>query len=223
MIYRENFDDCASDGAALPQNSSNSARSKSQSGLVLLFNMTRQVRKRIIMRSLAAFERRDFAASCLSSITPQAKLTLATEPISRSASSEEADRTLCRTPSRTTCKEQTSVDVVATHIGKAFCMANNKNPSQQQSGDKELGTFHYNPGNQSGKPVEVSIPAEEKGKIDWNQPAREQQEQQGGNEPDTFHYNPGNQSGKTVEVGKPAEEKDSDRNQPAREQPNQKR
>lgn len=30
-------------------------------------------------------------------------------------------------------------------------MANNKNPDQKQSGEKEPGKFHYNPGNMSGK------------------------------------------------------------------------
>ena len=33
-------------------------------------------------------------------------------------------------------------------------MANNKNPNQKQPGEKEPGTFHFNPGNQSGKTVE---------------------------------------------------------------------
>lgn len=32
-------------------------------------------------------------------------------------------------------------------------MANNKNPSQKQPGEKEQGTFHYNPGNMSGKTI----------------------------------------------------------------------
>jgi hypothetical protein len=30
-------------------------------------------------------------------------------------------------------------------------VANNKNPNQRQPGEKEPGTFHYNPGNMSGK------------------------------------------------------------------------
>jgi hypothetical protein len=30
-------------------------------------------------------------------------------------------------------------------------VANNKNPNQKQSGEKEPGTFHFNPGNMSGK------------------------------------------------------------------------
>jgi hypothetical protein len=32
-------------------------------------------------------------------------------------------------------------------------VANNKNPNQRQPGEKEPGTFHYNPGNMSGKTV----------------------------------------------------------------------
>jgi hypothetical protein len=34
-------------------------------------------------------------------------------------------------------------------------MANNKNPNEKQPGEKEDGTFHYNPGNMSGKTVEI--------------------------------------------------------------------
>jgi hypothetical protein len=32
-------------------------------------------------------------------------------------------------------------------------MANNKNPNQKQPGEKAPGTFHYNPGNMSGKTI----------------------------------------------------------------------
>jgi hypothetical protein len=32
-------------------------------------------------------------------------------------------------------------------------VSNNKNPNQQQPGEKEEGTFHYNPGNMSGKTI----------------------------------------------------------------------
>jgi hypothetical protein len=35
-------------------------------------------------------------------------------------------------------------------------MANNKNPTQKQPGEKEPGTFHYNPGNMSGKTIGTS-------------------------------------------------------------------
>jgi hypothetical protein len=33
-------------------------------------------------------------------------------------------------------------------------VANNKNPNEKQLGGKERGTFHYNPGNMSGKKIE---------------------------------------------------------------------
>ena len=33
-------------------------------------------------------------------------------------------------------------------------MANNKSPNQKLPGEKEPGTFHYNPGNMSGKTEE---------------------------------------------------------------------
>jgi hypothetical protein len=32
-------------------------------------------------------------------------------------------------------------------------VTNNKNPNQKQPGEKESGTFHYNPGNISGKTI----------------------------------------------------------------------
>ena len=35
-------------------------------------------------------------------------------------------------------------------------MADNKNPNQKQPGEKEPGTFHYNPGNMSGKTADTS-------------------------------------------------------------------
>ena len=38
-------------------------------------------------------------------------------------------------------------------ISKEYSMANNKNPNQKQPGEKEEGTFHYNPGNMSGKTI----------------------------------------------------------------------
>ena len=37
-------------------------------------------------------------------------------------------------------------------------MADNKNPHEKQPGEKEPGKYHYNPGNQSGKSVEVLKP-----------------------------------------------------------------
>jgi hypothetical protein len=32
-------------------------------------------------------------------------------------------------------------------------VTNNKDPNQRQPGEKEPGTFHYNPGNMSGKKI----------------------------------------------------------------------
>jgi hypothetical protein len=34
-----------------------------------------------------------------------------------------------------------------------YYVANNKNPNERRPGEKEPGTFHYNPGNMSGKTV----------------------------------------------------------------------
>ena len=34
---------------------------------------------------------------------------------------------------------------------KEHFVGNNKNPDQKQPGEKEPGTFHYNPGNMSGR------------------------------------------------------------------------
>jgi hypothetical protein len=34
-------------------------------------------------------------------------------------------------------------------------LSNNKNPNQHQPGEKEPGTYHYNPGNMSGKSSET--------------------------------------------------------------------
>jgi len=42
-------------------------------------------------------------------------------------------------------------------------MADNKNPHQKQPGEKEPGKYHYNPGNQSGKPAEIFKPGSEQG------------------------------------------------------------
>ena len=40
-------------------------------------------------------------------------------------------------------------------------MANNKDPNRKQPGEKEAGKYHYNPGNQSGKTVEIMKPESE--------------------------------------------------------------
>jgi hypothetical protein len=37
-----------------------------------------------------------------------------------------------------------------------YYVANNKDPDQSQPGEKEPGTFHYNPGNMSGKTADSS-------------------------------------------------------------------
>ena len=37
-------------------------------------------------------------------------------------------------------------------------MANKRNSKQKQPGEKESGKYHYNPGNQSGKTVEIIKP-----------------------------------------------------------------
>ncbi|WP_316180390.1 hypothetical protein [Bradyrhizobium sp. SZCCHNRI1009] len=34
-------------------------------------------------------------------------------------------------------------------------MADNVNPNQKQPGEKQEGQYHYNPGNQSGKTIDV--------------------------------------------------------------------
>jgi hypothetical protein len=45
-------------------------------------------------------------------------------------------------------------------------MANNKNSNQKQPGEKEPGTFHYNPGNMSGKSIGTSKDESEKAGAD---------------------------------------------------------
>lgn len=46
-------------------------------------------------------------------------------------------------------------------------MANNKNPNQKQPGEKPEGKYHYNPGNQSGKTIEITKPeSEQKNNVD---------------------------------------------------------
>ena len=34
-------------------------------------------------------------------------------------------------------------------------MANNKNPNEKQPGEKSPGKYHYNPGNMSGKTIDI--------------------------------------------------------------------
>jgi hypothetical protein len=51
-------------------------------------------------------------------------------------------------------------------------VANNKNPGQRQPGEKKPGTFHYNPGNMSGKAIGTD---------------KDESEQSGGNSPRKQH------------------------------------
>jgi hypothetical protein len=48
-------------------------------------------------------------------------------------------------------------------------VGNNQNPDQKQPGEKEPGTFHYNPGNMSGKTEEKRQDSESSKKHDRNQ------------------------------------------------------
>jgi hypothetical protein len=41
-------------------------------------------------------------------------------------------------------------------------MGNNKNPNRKQPGEKDKGKYHFNPGNQSGKTVEIIKPESER-------------------------------------------------------------
>ncbi len=53
-------------------------------------------------------------------------------------------------------------------------MANNKNPKQKQPGEKEPGKLHYNPGNMSGKTVEIcKDESEQRTNVDKVQGSRE--------------------------------------------------
>lgn len=40
-------------------------------------------------------------------------------------------------------------------------MADTKTPNQKQPGEKPPGKYHYNPGNQSGKTVDIAKPESE--------------------------------------------------------------
>jgi hypothetical protein len=56
-------------------------------------------------------------------------------------------------------------------------MTNNKNPNQKQPGEKEPGTFHFNPGNQSGKTVEIFKDESEREANKERQSRRKQRDQ----------------------------------------------
>jgi hypothetical protein len=56
-------------------------------------------------------------------------------------------------------------------------MSNNKNPNEKQPGEKEPGKHHFNPGNQSGKTVEIDkAAAKQKDDVDRRQTGREEGE-----------------------------------------------
>jgi hypothetical protein len=40
-------------------------------------------------------------------------------------------------------------------------MADNRNPNEKQPGEKPEGKYHYYPGNQSGKAIEITKPESE--------------------------------------------------------------
>jgi hypothetical protein len=46
-------------------------------------------------------------------------------------------------------------------------MSSNKNPNERQTGEKPPGKYHYNPGNMSGKEVEIGKDeSEQKNNVD---------------------------------------------------------
>ena len=47
-------------------------------------------------------------------------------------------------------------EYAALQESQEYYVANNKDPNQRQPGEKEPGTFHYNPGNMSGKTADSS-------------------------------------------------------------------
>jgi hypothetical protein len=46
-------------------------------------------------------------------------------------------------------------------MGEEHFMADNRNPKENQPGEKPPGKYHYNPGNQSGKSIEITKPESE--------------------------------------------------------------
>ena len=56
-------------------------------------------------------------------------------------------------------------------------MGNNKDPNKKRPGEKEPGTFHYNPGNMSGKKIGVKEEFQEKAEADRIRSEREHQDQ----------------------------------------------
>lgn len=54
-------------------------------------------------------------------------------------------------------------------------MADSKNPNMKQPGEKQPGKYHYNPGNMSGKTIEiVKDEAEQENNVDRVKNRREQ-------------------------------------------------
>lgn|GEM_PF-1096540 len=54
-----------------------------------------------------------------------------------------------------TVPELRPIPTVVVDIQKERTMANNKNPNEEQPGEKPPGKYHYNPGNMSGKVADV--------------------------------------------------------------------
>jgi len=54
--------------------------------------------------------------------------------------------------------ELTSFDAIV--VLKEYQMTDSKKPNEKQPGEKPEGTYHYNPGNQSGKEAKI-VPKEE--------------------------------------------------------------
>jgi hypothetical protein len=57
-------------------------------------------------------------------------------------------------------------------------MADNKNPNEKRPGEKPPGKYHYNPGNQSGKTIEITKPeSEQENNIDRINSRRDERDQ----------------------------------------------
>jgi hypothetical protein len=55
-------------------------------------------------------------------------------------------------------------------------VGNNKDPNLEQPGEKEPGTFHYNPGNMSGKTIGIKKDEQEQSNADGTHSRGDQQE-----------------------------------------------
>ena len=57
-------------------------------------------------------------------------------------------------------------------------MTDNKNPNEKQPGERPPGKYHYNPGNQSGKTIEITKPeSEQQNNVDRIKSRRKDQKQ----------------------------------------------